>query len=195
MKQVLETFFATHEVKKSTFLSYLVPMCDFEKTKARLRGEHPKANHIVWAYRTLNEFEQVEENSSDDGEPKGTSGPPCLNVLRGEDIILSGVLVVRYFGGIKLGTGGLVRAYSSSVKEAIKIASFSAYEKLIHVEFEVSFSLMQRFEHFFKTNKFPQGVRIFNEIGALWKMDITQNQKEQFILYLNKFDKINVKFT
>jgi len=69
-----------------------------------LRESHPKARHIVYAYRELNEFEQIVENSSDDGEPKGSSGVPVLNVLRGEDFINVAILVVRYFGGIKLGT-------------------------------------------------------------------------------------------
>jgi len=77
-----------------------------------LKIEHPKARHIVYAYRELNEFNQIIENSSDDGEPKGSSGVPVLNVLRGEEFINVAILVVRYFGGIKLGIGGLVRAYT-----------------------------------------------------------------------------------
>ena len=103
----------------------------FDVVMKKVKAEHPKARHYVYAYRYLNEFEQIVENSSDDGEPKGTSGKPSLTVLGGAEIINTAVIVVRYFGGIKLGTGGLVRAYGDSVNEVIKIAQFKEYQKLI----------------------------------------------------------------
>ncbi len=68
-----------------------------------LKKEHPKAVHFVYAYRTLNEYNQIIEDKSDDGEPKGTSGIPSLNVLRGYDLVNTAVITVRYFGGTKLG--------------------------------------------------------------------------------------------
>ena len=131
MKFVQKEFSAILEEKKSKFISYLVPYNDFSKTIQRLKEEHPKAVHHVYAYRYLNEFEQIVENSSDDGEPKGTSGKPSLAVLAGNELINSAVIIVRYFGGIKLGTGGLVRAYGDSVNEVIKIATFKEYKKLL----------------------------------------------------------------
>lgn len=108
MKFVQKEFTATLEEKKSKFLAFLVPYKDFDKTMQRLRSEHPKAVHFVYAYRYLNEFEQIVENSSDDGEPRGTSGKPTLAVLSGAGIINSAAIIVRYFGGIKLGTGGII---------------------------------------------------------------------------------------
>ena len=87
MKFVQKEFTATLEEKKSKFLAFLVPYKDFDKTMQRLRSEHPKAVHFVYAYRYLNEFEQIVENSSDDGEPRGTSGKPTLAVLSGAGII------------------------------------------------------------------------------------------------------------
>lgn len=190
MKKVDKTYQARYEVKKSTFLSFLTPIENFETLRDRLKLEHPKANHIVWAYRTLNEFEQIVENSSDDGEPKGTSGPPCLNVLKGDDIVLSAVLVVRYFGGVKLGTGGLVRAYSKSVHEVIGESEFVPHEKLVKVEFLVPYHHVQRFEHFFKTNLFLKGDKSFNEKGAYWQVDMNEKQKELFLEFLKQFNKI-----
>ena len=83
MKFVQKEFTETLEEKKSKFLAFLVPYKDFDKTMQRLRVEHPKAVHFVYAYRYLNEFEQIVENSSDDGEPRGTSGKPTLAVLSG----------------------------------------------------------------------------------------------------------------
>lgn len=131
MKFVKEEFENTYEEKKSKFIAHLMPYDKFDEVMKRLREEHPKGRHFVYAYRYLNEFEQVVENSSDDGEPKGTSGKPSLAVLAGADIINSAVIIVRYFGGIKLGTGGLVRAYGASVNEVLDKAELFEYKSLI----------------------------------------------------------------
>lgn len=131
MKFVQKEFSCVFEEKKSKFYAHLMPYEMFDEVMKRLKEEHPKARHHVYAYRYLNDFEQVVENSSDDGEPKGTSGKPSLAVLSGAEIINSAVIIVRYFGGIKLGTGGLVRAYSDSVNEVIKVSQFKEYKKLI----------------------------------------------------------------
>ncbi len=80
---------------------------------ARIRAAMPEANHHVYAYR-VGYGNSVIEGMSDDGEPTGTSGPPVLAVLRGMDIGDTVIVVTRYFGGTKLGTGGLVRAYTDA---------------------------------------------------------------------------------
>jgi uncharacterized YigZ family protein len=131
LKFVQKEFSHIYEEKKSKFIAYLIPFELFDTVMKRVKAEHPKARHFVYAYRYLNEFDQIVENSSDDGEPKGTSGKPCLSVLAGQELINSAVIVVRYFGGVKLGTGGLVRAYGYSVNEVIKISEFKVYQKLI----------------------------------------------------------------
>ena len=131
MKFVQKEFSCTFEEKKSKFIAYLIPYEMFDIVMKKVKLEHPKARHYVYAYRYLNEFDQIVENSSDDGEPKGTSGKPSLAVMAGAEIINSAVIIVRYFGGIKLGTGGLVRAYGDSVNEVIKIAQFKEYQKLM----------------------------------------------------------------
>ena len=81
-----------------------------------VRKKYPRANHYCYAYKIGNTIKKA----SDDGEPGGTAGMPMLNVLDKEDITNIIAVTVRYFGGIKLGAGGLVRAYSKSVTEAIK---------------------------------------------------------------------------
>ena len=131
MKFVQKEFSCTFEEKKSKFIAFLMPYSMFDDVMKKVKAEHPKARHYVYAYRYLNEFDQIVENSSDDGEPKGTSGKPSLAVLAGSELINTAVIIVRYFGGIKLGTGGLVRAYGDSVNEVIKIAEFKEYQKLI----------------------------------------------------------------
>ena len=104
-------------IKKSRFLACVQPMPDragAQKVVAALRAEHPGAAHVCWALLAGGQSAAV-----DDGEPSGTAGRPMLDVLRHQD--LEGVLatVVRYFGGVKLGAGGLVRAYTDSVAQAL----------------------------------------------------------------------------
>jgi uncharacterized YigZ family protein len=123
----------TLEVKRSKFIAHLVPYTAFDALLARLREEHPKARHFVTASRHLNDFDQVVEGCSDDGEPRGTSGKPTLAVLQGSDLINVGIVIVRYFGGIKLGTGGLVRAYGDAANLAIASAACLPYVKT-HIE-------------------------------------------------------------
>jgi len=140
MQFVKEHFTNTLEVKQSKFIAHLIPFSLYEKTLTSLKEEHPKARHFVTAYRYLNEFHQVVEHSSDDGEPKGTSGKPSLMVLQGQELINTAVIIVRYFGGTKLGTGGLVRAYSDAVNLVIAEAELFEYKEEIVQEFEVSYS-------------------------------------------------------
>jgi uncharacterized YigZ family protein len=129
MNFITEQFSQTLEIKQSKFLAYLTPYQNYEPLLHTLKIEHPKARHFVTAFRYLNEFDQIVEHSSDDGEPKGTSGKPSLMVLQGCDLINTAVIIVRYFGGTKLGTGGLVRAYSDAVNLVINNAVFFEYKK------------------------------------------------------------------
>jgi uncharacterized YigZ family protein len=129
MKYVKDISTNTLEVKQSKFIAFLMPYSKYNETLDLLKQEHPKARHFVVAYRYLNEFNQIVEHSSDDGEPKGTSGKPTLMVLQGADIINSAVITVRYFGGTKLGTGGLVRAYSDATNLILDKAEFFEYKE------------------------------------------------------------------
>lgn len=147
MKFVKEINSFCYEEKKSKFIAYLMPYDSFDDVMKKLKDEHPKARHFVYAYRYLNEYEQIVENSSDDGEPKGTSGKPSLAVLAGANIINSGVIIIRYFGGIKLGTGGLVRAYGTSVNEVINISNFITYKKLIDKKLQCEYQELSKLEY------------------------------------------------
>jgi uncharacterized YigZ family protein len=152
MKYIDKHTFTTYEIKKSKFISHLVPFDMFDEMMSELKATHPKARHFVYASRYLNEWEQIVENSSDDGEPKGTSGKPTLSVLAGADMINCAVITVRYFGGVKLGTGGLVKAYSDSanlvlhdensiIKEYIKLEDFvieCKYSELRELEYNIN---------------------------------------------------------
>ncbi len=113
---------AHHElvIKKSRFIACVEPVAGREEAQARvaqLKAEHPDAAHVCWAL-----LAGGQSAANDDGEPGGTAGRPMLDVLRHQD--LQGVMasVVRYFGGVKLGAGGLVRAYTDAVAQALLTA-------------------------------------------------------------------------
>lgn len=109
------------EIKNSRFLCYLIPMVDSDIRPflGEIQREHPKATHYCYAYI----YDSI-KHFFDDGEPGGTAGMPILNVLEKEELNHVLAVVVRYFGGIKLGAGGLVRAYTKSVTETLKESSF-----------------------------------------------------------------------
>ena len=114
--------------KKSKFLSYLYRVQTKEQVEEiiqKLGEEHKKATHICYAYRFKSPFA---EKAVDDGEPSGTAGNPMLNVLIKQDLHFILAIVIRYFGGMKLGAGGLVRAYSGSVRNALEEAQIIELE-------------------------------------------------------------------
>ncbi|AUN94777.1 IMPACT family protein [Pseudazoarcus pumilus] len=126
-------------IRKSRFIGCVEPVADRDAALARvaaLRAEHPGAAHVCWALLAAGQSAAV-----DDGEPGGTAGQPMLRVLRHHD--LDGVLatVVRYFGGIKLGAGGLVRAYTDAVARALDDAHKIALRARVVLECEIPYEL------------------------------------------------------
>ncbi len=102
-------------INKSRFIAYRYDLSSLDEVKTHLeslRKEHKKATHICYAY--VYNKDMVSEKCSDDGEPGGTAGYPILNVIKKKNLTNTMVAVVRYFGGIKLGAGGLTRAYTKS---------------------------------------------------------------------------------
>lgn len=106
------------EIKKSRFITYLYQLDDEKEVQNiidEIKKEHKKARHVVYVYK-INNTAKI----NDDGEPKGTAGMPIFNVIEKNKLENTLIVVVRYFGGIKLGAGGLFRAYSNSASEIIK---------------------------------------------------------------------------
>ena len=170
MKTVEQSYESLTEVKRSKFITHLVPISQYDGLQEKLKAAHPKANHVVYALRYLNEFEQIVENSSDDGEPKGCAGTPALNVLRGEELINTAVLIVRYFGGIKLGTGGMARAYALAVKDVLSEAVLNPYEKQIEYVFETTYSDVDKTLYQLKLLGIIQYERNFGVNSVEWKI-------------------------
>jgi len=109
------------EINKSRFIAIkkeLTSLDDVKPFLLELKKTHKKANHVCYAY--VYKREVVSEKCSDDGEPSGTAGYPILNVIKKKNLTNVMVAVVRYFGGIKLGAGGLTRAYTKATAEVLK---------------------------------------------------------------------------
>jgi uncharacterized YigZ family protein len=176
MKTINKSFISSYEIKKSKFIAYLIPISEFKGMQDRLREQHPKSRHVVYALRYLNEFEQIVENSSDDGEPKGSSAQPALNVLRGEEMINVAVLIVRYFGGIKLGIGGLVRAYGNAVKKVISNSNTIFYEKMLKYSFKTPYSDIQKTEYLLNRLEITNIKREFLNSGVSWEIETTREK-------------------
>lgn len=109
----------TLEIKKSKFIGYYYQVESTEEVEVileNLKKEHKKAKHFPYAYKINGQIKK-----SDDKEPSGTAGMPILNIIDRNDLNYALIVIVRYFGGIKLGAGGLLRAYSNTAKDCIKI--------------------------------------------------------------------------
>lgn len=128
-----------------------------------LRAEFPDANHHCWAMIAGRPDDMFCQDQSDDGEPKGTAGKPMLNVLRHSGMGEIVIVVTRYFGGIKLGAGGLVRAYTQSVSDAL--AQLKVRQTFIREEMEIElpYSLLDSLEHWLKSTNIIIGDKEFNE--------------------------------
>lgn len=109
------------EIKKSRFIGYAYNVSEVSHVKnilKELSKENKKATHICYAYKIVGE--NYAEKAFDDGEPSGTAGKPILNVINKQNLSNILIVVVRYFGGVKLGAGGLVRAYTKATSETLK---------------------------------------------------------------------------
>jgi len=153
------------EVRRSRFLGLVVPVEGREEALAvvaRLRAEHPAAAHVCWAL-----LAGGHSGMSDDGEPSGTAGRPILEVLRHHD--LDGVLgaVVRYFGGVKLGAGGLVRAYTDAI--ALAVAGAEKVERIpeVDVRLEADYADAERVRRWAEGEGFPEPAAEYGEAVVL----------------------------
>lgn len=135
-------------IKKSEFIGILVPIKNDEDIKTSLdeaKKKYPKATHYVTAWVRGDQGQYA--SSNDDGEPSRTAGYPALEVLMKNEITDCLVIIIRYFGGVKLGAGGLIRAYSSSASETVNSAIF--YKKVMARKYLLTFDygLIDTVEH------------------------------------------------
>jgi uncharacterized YigZ family protein len=137
------------KIKKSRFLGFMYP-CDSESDVQNylnhLGIQHPAANHIAFAYKIKTE-KCLLCRFNDAGEPSGTAGKPIFNYIEGNELINVLIVVVRYFGGIKLGAGGLSRAYGNTAKQVIDAADISEYIQFTQIKFTLDYSQFQLFKY------------------------------------------------
>ncbi|MGO1376620.1 MAG: YigZ family protein [Psychrobacter sp.] len=131
------------EIKKSEFIAYAYPVATREDAMfhvEQLRDKYPDARHHCWAYIIGDPNNTTSAGFDDDGEPNGTAGRPILNVLQHKSIGNVIIIVVRYFGGIKLGAGGLTRAYAGSAQAAVDQMTLNAYVPMAKVQIVAEFA-------------------------------------------------------
>jgi uncharacterized YigZ family protein len=136
-------------LKKSRFIATIAP-CQTENECLRLLNQqhqtHLNASHIAFAYR-IKTAKEIVTRFHDAGEPSGTAGKPIFQYLQGHDIINALLIVVRYFGGIKLGAGGLTRAYGNAAKKAIAACTLNNYIEYIDIKLALDYKQLQNFEY------------------------------------------------
>lgn len=138
--------------KKSRFIANLVNVENKEDAEVKikeLKKKYHDARHNCFAFRVLDE-NKIYEKSSDDGEPSGTAGAPMLNILKKSNLCNVLIIVTRYFGGILLGTGGLVRAYSGACSGVIEIANKISIELGCEFKVTIEYSDFQNFQYYCK---------------------------------------------
>lgn len=151
MKSVKNEVVTEIEINKSVFINYLVPVDSVEVAKTKLqqlRSKYPDANHHCYAY-IIGENQEVQKYS-DDGEPSKTAGMPIMEVLKKHNLTNILNVSIRYFGGIKLGAGGLVRAYSKSCASGILECDFSELTDFLDLEITVPFDEIGKVEKFIR---------------------------------------------
>ena len=130
-------------IKKSEFIAYAYPVASREEAMfhvEQLREQYADARHHCWAYIIGDPNNTTSAGFDDDGEPNGTAGKPILNVLQHKSIGNVIIIVVRYFGGIKLGAGGLTRAYAGSAQAAVDQMTLSPYVAMSQVQILADFA-------------------------------------------------------
>lgn len=135
-------------VEKSVFIGHVKPVETEEEAREfidEMKSKYKDATHNVWAY-TIGETMNI-QRYSDDGEPQGTAGIPTLEVIKKEDLRNVVVVVTRYFGGVKLGAGGLVRAYTKGAKIGLEAGKIVEKKPFIEVDISVDYTLLGKIQN------------------------------------------------
>ena len=172
--------------KKSKFIAnvfYVESVEEAEEYIRKIKKEHKLARHNCYAFSIFSR-EGITDRFSDDGEPSGTAGAPMLNIISSKKITNILVVVTRYFGGILLGTGGLVRAYTGAFQEALDKVNIIEKELGKFVRFIVSYQDLEKFKYYLKQNDIDIVNSNFTENVEI-EVDITGKKLEELEIRLN----------
>lgn len=160
--QVKETTYNELIISKSKFLTYIFPISSLEESKNKLniyKEKYRDATHICYAYI-------LDENTFkyyDDGEPASTAGAPIYQTLKNNNLVYTMCVVIRYFGGTKLGVGGLIKAYTNSCLECLNKANIETYKILKNITLITSYSNHEKLDYFLKANNITILEKIFED--------------------------------
>ena len=173
--------------KKSKFIANIFHVETREEAEniiKETRKKYSDARHNCYAYSILDKTTNITK-SSDDGEPSGTAGIPILNVILNKKIYNVLIVVTRYFGGILLGTGGLVRAYTNSAVEVINNSHIVHMEKGVQIKFSINYNDLGKIKYYFTVNKcnivnifYGQFIEITVDVKEKIAKDIENNNCE-----------------
>ncbi|ARM83343.1 MULTISPECIES: YigZ family protein [Marinobacter] len=173
------------EIKKSRFIARVAPVSSRDEVKVWLeqaRNEHPDARHICWAYQIGRPGAAAEAAMNDDGEPSGTAGKPILSVIQHKDLGDVLVMVIRYFGGIKLGAGGLVRAYAGATEAVLSGVERVIQQPMSQVTVTMTFADEQPLRHWCDQN----GAEIGNvgySAGVTADVSLVEERNQEFMAF------------
>jgi uncharacterized YigZ family protein len=154
IKTIHETFVGEFKSLNSKFIAYAYPFHQKEALQGilgQLKKEHPKARHWCYAYRIG--YQNEEFRANDDGEPSGSAGKPILNQLYSHEVKNALIVVVRYFGGTKLGVPGLIEAYKEAANDALKNANFVFEDEKFEMQDIVSMTKYYQIMPFIKKHQ------------------------------------------
>lgn len=176
-------------IKKSRFIGIAIPSTTEQgalKNLQQLYTEHPNANHIAFAYRIQTPTGLI-CRYYDAGEPTGTAGKPIFQHLEGKNLINLLIVVIRYFGGVKLGVGGLTRAYGNTAKKVIEASDITDYVILAKVKLKLTYNRLQPLEYFLKKldgriiqQDFSEHIDVLIELPAHHERTLLQEFSQPF---------------
>ena len=175
------------EIKKSRFLCHVKRVYTEEEARdfiAAIKTEHYKATHNCSAFVIGEQFEI--KRTSDDGEPSGTAGVPMLGVLENHELTNVCCVVTRYFGGIKLGAGGLIRAYAGSVAQAVKEIGLVEIKEQVGLGISLTYPQYQEFANFLSAHQLTEYQTDFTD-AVFSLIYVDKEQKEDVIADLIDF--------
>lgn len=173
-------------INKSRFIAHIKPVSSEDEAKAfinEIKQQHKEATHNCSAY-TVGDQMNIQK-ANDDGEPSGTAGVPMLEILKKLDVHNVCVVVTRYFGGIKLGGGGLIRAYSGAVRDVIYDIGRVELRDAIPTTVTINYDLTGKLEYeLASTTYFLRDTTYTDKVS--YQIDVVQTEYDDFIAFLNK---------